>query len=154
MYREGVFFLRNSNTSGFPDIFIFFGDSALDIPVAGDWNGDDIDTVGLWRASAASFYLTNRSVSGDGTVDLSINYGSSEDVGFIGDWDGDGISGLGVYRPSNGDVYLKQGLSGGLPEILFNYGIAQDKPIAGVWQASGADEGGSSNNAPIFVPKQ
>ncbi|GAB4549100.1 MAG: hypothetical protein OHK0023_13040 [Anaerolineae bacterium] len=154
VYREGVFFLRNSNTSGFPDIFIFFGDSALDIPVAGDWNGDDIDTVGLWRASAASFYLTNRSVSGDGTVDLSINYGSSEDVGFIGDWDGDGISGLGVYRPSNGDVYLKQGLSGGLPEILFNYGIAQDKPIAGVWQASGADEGGSSNNAPIFVPKQ
>lgn len=166
LYRDGVFMLRNSNTSGFPDIFIFFGDSSLDLPVIGDWDGDSIDTPGLWRASSSLFYLSNQTTSGDASIALTIQYGTPADVGFVGDWDGDGIDSLGVYRPSNGDVYLRNALSAGLPDILFNYGIASDKPVSGVWalgspeQPSGETGGqngggnGQDGSAPVFVPKK
>lgn len=30
-----------------------------DIPLAGDWNGDGVDTVGVYRPPNATFYLTN-----------------------------------------------------------------------------------------------
>jgi hypothetical protein len=155
MYREGLFMLSNSTTTGFPEIFIYFGDSSLDKPLAGDWNGDGIDTVGLWRASTASFFLTNVSTSGFGTADIIVNYGTSTDVGFVGDWDADGVDSIGVYRPSNGDVYLRNALTDGLPDILFNYGLAQDIPLAGVWSLSFApDQANGGDSAPVFVPKR
>ena len=38
VYRNGTFFLRNSNTSGAPDISFDLG-VAGDAPISGDWDG-------------------------------------------------------------------------------------------------------------------
>ena len=48
MVRNGVWYLRNSDTSGPADITFVYGDAG-DTPVAGDWNGDGIDTPAVAR---------------------------------------------------------------------------------------------------------
>jgi hypothetical protein len=38
IYRNGGFYLRNSNTNGFADMTFSLGING-DVPIAGDWNG-------------------------------------------------------------------------------------------------------------------
>jgi len=38
VFRNGVFYLRNSNTNGFADLAFTYGQPG-DVPVVGDWNG-------------------------------------------------------------------------------------------------------------------
>ena len=54
---DGHIFLKNSNSSGFADVDIVFG-SPGDKPVAGDWNGDGRDTIGIFRNGV--FFLRNK----------------------------------------------------------------------------------------------
>lgn len=150
VYRGGVFMIINSHVGGLPTTYIQFGDSGLDTPLAGDWNNDNVDTPALWRPSLVAFFLTNQSASGAASVNGIIFYGTSNDIGFVGDWNADGTDGIGVYRPSNGDVYLRNTLSDGLPDIMFNYGIAEDKPLVGMWQLSAPD----SPETAAVVPNQ
>ena len=53
--------------------------SVFDVPVAGDWDGDGIDTIGVFRNG--TFYLRNSNSSGgiDGTVETRLP-GRSESV--------------------------------------------------------------------------
>ena len=57
-FRAGVFLLRNTNTTGAPDLIINLG-QAGDIPLAGDWDGDGTVTVGIYRAVSGVFQLRN-----------------------------------------------------------------------------------------------
>ncbi len=82
------FYLRNSNTTGFPDITVQFG-AALDLPIVGDWNADGSWTIGVYRPSTPStFYLRNSNTTG--IPDLTIPYGdgATGDKPVAGDWDG------------------------------------------------------------------
>jgi len=54
VFRNGTFFLRNSNTSGIADVTLVYG-AFGDIPLAGDMDGDHKDNVGFFRN--ATFYL-------------------------------------------------------------------------------------------------
>lgn len=55
-----------------------------DLPVAGDFNGDGVDSIGIWHTPGVSFFLTN-----DNTNFLpEIPFGSLGDQPVIGDWDG------------------------------------------------------------------
>src|SRR5215208_6762014 len=65
LYRPNIntFYLRNSNTTGPPDITVPFGANG-DIPIVGDWNGDGTTTVGLFRPTGATFYLRNTNSTG------------------------------------------------------------------------------------------
>jgi hypothetical protein len=38
IYRNGLFYLRNSNTQGFADMVFALGNNG-DVPIAGDWDG-------------------------------------------------------------------------------------------------------------------
>ena len=79
-----------------------FGRQA-DIPVAGDWNGDGITNIGLFRNGI--WYLD---ADGDGRFsnsDIRVDsFGQPGDIPVVGDWTGDGTSKLGVYR--RGTWYL------------------------------------------------
>jgi hypothetical protein len=55
--------MRNSNTDGIADFSFFYGNSG-DVPFAGDWDGDDIDTMGLYRPSNGFIYLRNSNSTG------------------------------------------------------------------------------------------
>jgi len=56
LYRPSTstFYLRNSNTSGFPDSSIPYG-APGDTPIVGDWDGNGTVTIGLYRASISTF---------------------------------------------------------------------------------------------------
>ena len=91
--RNGRFFLRNSNTSGFSDLAFVYGNFG-DLPLAGDWNGDGTTTVGIWRDG--KLFLSNANVAG--YANYVFGYGDPGDVPIIGDWNGNGTSELGVVR--------------------------------------------------------
>jgi hypothetical protein len=49
VFRAGIWFLRNTNTTGMADQTFAYG-LATDQPVAGDWDGDGLATIGVFRA--------------------------------------------------------------------------------------------------------
>lgn len=57
-----------------------------DIPVAGDWDGDGCDSIGVFRPSEAKWYLNNNLDSGPS--DYTLSYGISTDLPVVGDWNG------------------------------------------------------------------
>jgi hypothetical protein len=87
LYRPSgsIFFLRNSNTAGFPDLSIPYG-APGDRPIVGDWDGDGDTTIGLYRPAGSFFFLRNSNTAG--FPDLSIPYGATGDTPIVGDWDG------------------------------------------------------------------
>jgi hypothetical protein len=54
-----------------------------DLVVAGDWNGDGVDTVGVYRNGV--FFLRNSNTSG--FADLVFAFGIPGDQPIAGDWD-------------------------------------------------------------------
>ena len=87
VYRPtgNVFFLRNSNTSGLPDITVPFG-AAGDLPLAGDWDGNGTMTIGLFRPTGNLFFLRNSNTTG--LPDITVAFGAAGDIPIVGDWDG------------------------------------------------------------------
>jgi subtilisin family serine protease len=88
---------------GAADFDFYFGNPG-DTPFIGDFDGDGIDTIGLYRESTGFVYLTNTLASGN--ADLSFFFGNPGDQVLAGDWDGDGDDTVGVYRPSTGNLYV------------------------------------------------
>ena len=111
-----------------------------DIAVVGDWNGDGIYTVGIFRNGV--WYLD---MDGDGRWsdgDVMVEFGQEGDLPVVGDWTGDGITKLGVYR--NGTFYLDTNNNHKLDatDKVFQLGGAGDKPVAGDWTGNGVDKVG------------
>ena len=67
-----IFFLRNTNTTGFPDLSVPFG-APGDLPIAGDWDGDGDTTIGLYRPSTSTFFLRNSNSTG--LPDITVPFG-------------------------------------------------------------------------------
>ena len=108
-----------------------------DHPLLCDWNGDGLDTVGLYRETSGYLYLRNS--NGFGFADVSAYYGIPGDKPVCGDWDGDGADTIGVYRASNSTFYLRNSNTQGFADIEFTFGDGQGEPIAGDWDGGGRD---------------
>jgi hypothetical protein len=116
-----------------------------DIPVAGDWNGDGITEVGVFR-NADGFgwwYLdSNGNAAWDAGIDQKLQFGIGTDVPVPGDWNGDGVTDLGVYRNINGVGYWYLDSNGnrawdhGVDQKL-QFGLASDLPVTGDWNNDG-----------------
>ena len=87
------------------------------VGVAGDWDGDGIDTVGLHRESTGLVYF--RDSNSTGVADNEFIYGDPGDKIVAGDWDGDGDDSVGVYRPSEGEFFLKNDNAAGVADATF-----------------------------------
>ncbi len=72
---------------------------AGDRPFVGDFDGDGIDTVGLYRQSTGLAYLRNSHTTG--VAEFEFFYGIPNDRIIAGDWDMDGDDSVGIYRPSD-----------------------------------------------------
>ena len=144
MYRNGVYYLRNTNTAGDADLTFAYG-STGDIPVTGDWNGDGIDTVGMYRNGV--YYLRNTNTAGN--ADLAFAYGSAGDIPVTGDWNGDGVDTIGMYR--NGVYYLRNTNTAGNADLAFAYGSAGDIPVTGDWNGDGVDTIGMYRNGVYYL---
>lgn len=130
-FDEPFFLLTNfhagDNPIAKPEITFFLGKQG-DLPIAGDWDGDGIDTVGVYRPSTSEFFLVNDFKGGAVTTFV---FGVKGDLPIAGDWNGDGIDGVGVYRKSDGTMHLTEDL--GVTELSFRFAEEGDLPVAGNW---------------------
>jgi len=149
MFRptNGFFYLRYSNTPGFADTDFFYG-LASDIPVIGDWNGDGVETVGIFRQG--QFFLRNSNTPGFADVPVVVIAGTQPgDLPLAGDWDGDGIATVGLFR--QGVFLLRNSLTSGVPDMVISYGGAGDIPIVGDWDGDGRDTIGVFRAGQFFL---
>jgi hypothetical protein len=68
------------------------------IPVTGDFNGDGITDVGVYKDGEWFIDLNGNGVWDEG--DLWAKLGSANDQPVTGDWDGDGKTDIGIYGPA------------------------------------------------------
>jgi uncharacterized surface protein with fasciclin (FAS1) repeats len=107
-----------------------------DVPFTGDWDGDGIDGVALYRESTGEVFFRN-SLS-TGVAEVSTVYGNPGDVMIGGDWDGDSVDTLGVYRGNQfflQNTPVRNGVGLGPADETFSFGEAGFFPLAGFFMA-------------------
>ncbi len=115
-----------------------------DIAVAGDWDGDGIDGVGVFRSSddGVNWFLSDDAASLDSDYSFHYGAGSLGDLPVAGDWDGDGLDTVGVFRTTNNMWYLSNILSDSQIAFEFVFGQTGDIPVAEDWDGDGMDDVG------------
>jgi hypothetical protein len=100
---------------------------------SGDWEANGFDSIGIYRASNQTWFLSNNSTP-DGITfsDLSVVWDISTTAPVVGDWNGDNATDIG-YLTSSGVVVLRS--IAGEPYNLFIFGPTGSKPVAGKWVA-------------------
>ncbi len=135
-----------------------------DIPVVGDWNGNGVSKIGvfrngMWYLDYAGTYAATGTWAGcgaptDPTKAACIAYGTAGDIPVAGNWNGssDGKSKIGVFR--NGmwyldysGTYVSTGTWAGCgaptdptKASCITYGMAGDIPVVGDWNGSADGE--------------
>jgi hypothetical protein len=150
VYRpsDQTFYLRYHNTTGFSDEAILYGNPG-DIPLVGDWNGDGLDEIGVYRPSTAQWFLRGR----DGQTH-SLVFGAVGDIPLVGKWNRLSnltvnnkpylSDGLGVFRPSTNTFHFRQTLSTGVADyslsVAGDFAIQpSDMPVVGDWDGDGIE---------------
>jgi hypothetical protein len=135
LYRpsQGRFFVINELGSadkglGAATTDYVFGNPG-DIPFAGDFNGNGIDTFGLYRTSTGLVY--QRDTHTTGNASRSFIYGDPGDRFMTGDWTADGTSTPGVFRPAAQTVYLRHQNSAGNADAVVGTPSTVLLPVAG-----------------------
>jgi hypothetical protein len=123
------------------DTSFYFGNPG-DFPIYGDWDGDGIETPGLYRQSDGFVYLRNSNTQG--IADIKFFFGNPGDVPIAGDFNGDGKDTVSIYRPSNQTFYIINKLganNGGLgaAETSYIFGNPGDKPFVGDFDGDGIE---------------
>jgi hypothetical protein len=146
VYQNGTWSLRFSNSAGAADITATFGGASADLPIVGDWNGDAIDTVGVYRNNEGRFILSNSNLSP--AVSHNFIFGSPGDTPIAGKWvNPTGSDGVGVFRPTNGILYQKAALSTGFSDYFAIFGNPGDVGFSGDWNKDGLDSIGIYRSA-------
>jgi CSLREA domain-containing protein len=116
---------------GAADYSFLFGDAG-DKPVAGDWDGDGVDEIGLHRETSGFFYYRNTLTTG--IADGQFYFGDPGDRLVAGDWGiVDGADTPGLFRPSNITFYFRHTLTQGNADSQFTWtGAGMDwMPVSG-----------------------
>ena len=117
------------------EITIAFGLNG-DKPVVGDWDGDGMDEVGVYRDGV--FFL-DVGAPGYQASDPQVFFGLPGDLPIAGDWDQDGLDEVGVFR--QGTFYLDVGQpSYQSTDLDVQFGLPGDLPVAGDWNEDGRDD--------------
>jgi hypothetical protein len=140
-----TFFLRNANSLGPPANTIAGFGANGDEAVIGDWNGDGITTIGVFRsqspAGTNTFFLRDSNTLGPPDITIE-GIGVAGDLPIVGDWDGNGTTTIGLFRPNSppgsNTFFLWNSNTLGPPDITIEgIGVAGDLPIVGDWDGTG-----------------
>ena len=154
LYASGLFYLYDDVpqadvTNPEADlIFPIYDAPRNGIPLAGDWDGDGIDSVMVYEAGV--FFLRNFPTAGD--ADRSFFYGdlSANAQPLAGDWNGDGLDSVGIYR--DGVFSLRNSNTDGEAEVVFQYGdVAGATPLIGDWNGDLTDSVGILRNGTLLL---
>lgn len=113
---------------------------AGDRPVAGDWTGNGIDCIAVFRDG--DWHLDQ---DGDGcftSADKRAAFGRKGDLPVVGDWDGDGMDELGVYRGGTWILDTNKNRRLDAEDQTVQLGGPDDKPVVGDWDGDGRDQVG------------
>jgi hypothetical protein len=119
-----------------------------DVPIAGDWNGDGVVDVGVFRPSNHTFYLP--AIGSYPGATIAFGWPNGEDVPVAGDWNGSGRSQVGIYRRSTGQFFLCANNTAAWPGTYFSFGpiTGYGVPVTGDWLNLGKTDVG------VFEPTQ
>ena len=137
----GLRMLRPTSVGRFREDLIdhvFQYGKSKDIPVAGDWNGKGVATIGVFRDG--EWFLDS---DGDGKWsqgNIHAHFGQAGDIPVVGDWTGDGVTKIGVYR--QGVWYLDTNNNHILDaqDQILRLGGPGDVPVVGDWNGDGMDK--------------
>ncbi len=110
--------------------------AATDQVIAGDWDGDGVDTFALRYGNEYSFLATNRPDASKVTATL----GEASDAVVVGDVNGDGKDDLALRTDGTNEFAIYYGNVGtfaAAPDLTVYYGKPTDIPLAGDWDGDG-----------------
>lgn len=110
------------------------------IPVTGDWSGDGIKNIGVFRDGQWRL-----DIDGDGRWsenDRVFQFGQPGDLPVVGDFAGDGVSRIGVFRNGIWIVDMNGNHELDAHDAVFSLGGPGDLPVAGDWTGDGVDKPG------------
>ena len=131
------------------DHVFYFGGSG-DIPVAGDWNGDGVDTIGVFMNG--TWILDD---NGDGRWlpgETMVELGQAGDLPVVGDFNGDGVADLGVFRDGKWMIDINGNRTFDPEDLYIEFGQAGDLPVVADWNGDGIDEVGVYRQGVIQRP--
>ena len=116
---------------------VFLYGAAGDIGVAGDWNGDGIDTIGVFRGG-----VWRLDVDGNGRwtePDDTTVFGKPGDIPLVGDFNGDGVDDLAIVR--GGKVFIDANGNRKLDvdDLVVEFDTGRGSAVVGQWAEDGAD---------------
>jgi serine-aspartate repeat-containing protein C/D/E len=118
-------------------VFAFSGPADA-VAVVGDFNGDGIDTIGLF--SGGRWLLDTDGDGKWGDHETEHVFGGDGDVPVVGDLNGDGVDEIGIYRngvwyfDTNGNHVLDEG------DAELRLGGDRDIPVVGDFDGDGTDD--------------
>ncbi len=118
-------------------VFLFGG--SRDIAISGDFNGDGISTIGVFRDGTWTL-----DIDGDGLLsplhDKQVEFGQSGDLPLVGDFNGDGVEELAVVRGDK--VYVDSNGNGHIDatDQVFQMESEDGTVIVGDFDGDGRDE--------------
>jgi len=126
------------------------------VPLKGDWDGDDRDSIGYFDPSARRFLLfadTSNATAPQTTIDASA-IAAAGWIPLVGDWNGDGTDTPGFYDPASNRFRLSNSTSSFTVDREFaathwNGGRLPGsfKPLVGDWDGDGDTNVGLYNPA-------
>ena len=105
------------------------------MPVPGDYDGDGLTDIAVFRPSNGTWYIRNSSTGY--TTFRYYQWGLNGDVPVPGDYDGDGKTDIAVYRPSNGTWYILSQRAATRHRRSYQWGLSGDVPVPGDFDGDG-----------------
>jgi hypothetical protein len=106
-----------------------------DRPLRGDWDGDGVATIGVYRPSTGEFHL--RDANTPGPADRVVAFAAGSGIPIAGDWLGLGEDSVGVYQPADSTFHLLGRARTGAGVQVVAFGAPGDVPVVGDWDGNG-----------------
>lgn len=109
------------------------------LPLMGDWNGDGIDSIGLYDPATGTFRLWNSDEKEEEDIRFTFGTGGQGLVPLVGDWDGDRIDTPALYDPHTSTFRFLSHNAPDSRETPMQYGPPGKGwlPVAGDWNSDG-----------------